>query len=111
MSAFLLSPHRKRPSSECARGTKSAALDIPDQGRRKGVCVNVIGDLAFASGVSVQSWVSRIDEDAAECRERAFDLWLSCHTQQEIAILPTKQTYRRAYVPRIATSLFGISRV
>ena len=55
--------------------------------------------------------MSRIDEDAAECRERAFDLWLSCHTQQEIAILPTKQTYRRAYVPRIATSLFGISRV
>jgi hypothetical protein len=35
---------------------------------------------------TVQSWLSRIDKDAKEARNgRIFDLWLSCHTQEEIA--------------------------
>lgn len=35
---------------------------------------------------TVRNWLSRIDKDAeAERKRRIFDLWLSCHTQQEIA--------------------------
>ena len=35
---------------------------------------------------TMQSWLSRIDKDAAaERKGRAFDLWLACNTQQQIA--------------------------
>ena len=34
---------------------------------------------------TITSWVSRIDKDRqAELRQIAFDLWLACHTQEEI---------------------------
>ena len=33
-----------------------------------------------------RKWLSRIDKDSKEARnKRIFDLWLACHTQQEIA--------------------------
>ena len=44
---------------------------------------------------TVQSWVSGIDKDAkAERQEKAFKLWLACHTQEEIAeaVNVTQQT-------------------
>lgn len=35
---------------------------------------------------TVRDWLSRIDKDSKEARnQRIFDLWMSCHTQQEIA--------------------------
>ena len=35
---------------------------------------------------TLQSWLSRIDKDAKEARDkRIFDLWLGCYTQEEIA--------------------------
>ncbi len=35
---------------------------------------------------AVRDWLSRIDKDSKEARnQRIFDLWLACHTQQEIA--------------------------
>lgn len=35
---------------------------------------------------TVREWLSRVDKDAKEARNcRIFDLWLACHTQQEIA--------------------------
>ncbi len=35
---------------------------------------------------TVRLWLSRIDKDAAEERtQRMFEMWLACHTQQEIA--------------------------
>lgn len=35
---------------------------------------------------TVRDWLSRIDKDAKEQRNaRIFDLWLACHTQEEIA--------------------------
>lgn len=35
---------------------------------------------------TVRGWLSRIDKDAKEARDRRiFDLWLACHTQEEIA--------------------------
>lgn len=35
---------------------------------------------------TVRGWLSRIDKDAKEARDRRiFELWLACHTQQEIA--------------------------
>jgi hypothetical protein len=35
---------------------------------------------------TIREWLSRIDKDSKEARDRRiFDLWLSCHTQQEIA--------------------------
>ena len=38
------------------------------------------------SAKSIQRWVSQIDKDAeTERRETAHRLWMSCHTQQEIA--------------------------
>ena len=34
----------------------------------------------------MREWLKRIDKDAKDAREkRIFDLWLACHTQQEIA--------------------------
>ena len=44
---------------------------------------------------TVQSWVSGTDKDAkAERQEKAFKLWLACHTQEEIAeaVNVTQQT-------------------
>ena len=35
---------------------------------------------------TINGWVSRIDKDSKDARnKRIFDLWLSCHTQEEIA--------------------------
>ncbi|MEI6258511.1 MAG: DNA methyltransferase [Deltaproteobacteria bacterium] len=35
---------------------------------------------------TVRDWLSRIDKDSKESRnKRIFDLWLACHTQEEIA--------------------------
>lgn len=35
---------------------------------------------------TVSGWLSRIDKDSKDARnKRIFDLWLSCHTQEEIA--------------------------
>ena len=35
---------------------------------------------------TVRDWLSRVDKDAKEARDkRIFDLWLACYTQQEIA--------------------------
>ncbi|MCH7725796.1 MAG: hypothetical protein IH991_04845 [Planctomycetes bacterium] len=35
---------------------------------------------------TIRDWLSRIDKDAKEARKRKiFDLWMACHTQQEIA--------------------------
>ena len=35
---------------------------------------------------TVRGWLSSIDKDAKEARDRRiFDLWLACHTQEEIA--------------------------
>ena len=35
---------------------------------------------------TVRNWLKRIDKDAKEARnKRIFDMWLACHTQQEIA--------------------------
>lgn len=35
---------------------------------------------------TVRDWLSRVDKDAKEARnKRIFDMWLACHTQQEIA--------------------------
>ena len=35
---------------------------------------------------TLQEWLSRIDKDSKEARDKKiFNLWLSCHTQQEIA--------------------------
>jgi len=35
---------------------------------------------------TVRDWLSRIDKDSKEARNRRiFDMWLACHTQQEIA--------------------------
>ena len=46
-------------------------------------------DLAFTLSVgerTVRSWLSRIDKDTKEARDkRIFAMWLACHTQQEIA--------------------------
>jgi hypothetical protein len=43
----------------------------------------------LSKGVSertVRNWLTRIDKDAKEARNRRiFDLWMACHTQQEIA--------------------------
>jgi len=34
----------------------------------------------------IRDWLSRVDKDAKEARnKRIFDLWLACWTQQEIA--------------------------
>lgn len=35
---------------------------------------------------TIQGWLSRIDKDAKEARDkRIFDMWLACHTQEDIA--------------------------
>ena len=35
---------------------------------------------------TVRDWLSRVDKDAKEARnKRIFDMWLACYTQQEIA--------------------------
>lgn len=37
---------------------------------------------------TVRDWLSRIDKDAKDARNRrVFDLWMSCHTQEEISEL------------------------
>ncbi len=42
--------------------------------------------LLSVSERTIREWLSRIDKDAKEKRNRhIFDLWLACHTQQEIA--------------------------
>jgi hypothetical protein len=34
----------------------------------------------------VRDWLSRIDKDSKEARnKRIFEMWMACHTQQEIA--------------------------
>lgn len=45
-----------------------------------------LAKLLSVSERTVRGWLSRIDKDAKEARDRRiFDLWLACHTQEEIA--------------------------
>ena len=45
-----------------------------------------LAKLLSVSDRTVRDWTSRIDKDDAEERKKQmFDLWLACHTQQEIA--------------------------
>lgn len=64
-----------------ARQIYNAWSDVDRKGRR--------GELAETLAVperTIRSWVNKIDKDAAaERRERAYALWLACHTQQDIA--------------------------
>jgi transcriptional regulator with XRE-family HTH domain len=42
--------------------------------------------LLSVSERTVRDWLSRVDKDSKEARnKRIFDLWLACHTQEEIA--------------------------
>jgi hypothetical protein len=56
----------------------------PERGReRKKVALARILSVTVRT---VQDWLSRIDKDAKEARnQRIFDMWLSCHTQEEIS--------------------------
>ena len=45
-----------------------------------------LASILSVSERTISKWLSRMDKDAkAELRERAFALWLACHTQEEIA--------------------------
>ena len=45
-----------------------------------------LADILSVSERIVRQWLERMDKDAkAELRQRAFNMWLACHTQQEIA--------------------------
>ena len=44
-----------------------------------------LAKLLSVGKTSIYDWLSRIDKDTKEVRDkRIFDLWLSCHTQEEI---------------------------
>jgi len=46
----------------------------------------MVEDLAFTNSGNRRDWLSRIDKDSKEARnKRIFDLWLACYTQGEIA--------------------------
>jgi len=46
----------------------------------------MVEDLAFTNSGNRRDWLSRIDKDSKEARnKRIFDLWLACYTQKEIA--------------------------
>ena len=45
-----------------------------------------LASILSVSSRTVRNWLSRIDKDAKEARNtRIFDMWLACHTQEEIA--------------------------
>ncbi len=45
-----------------------------------------LADMLSVSERTVRDWLSRIDKDSKEARDkRIFAMWLACHTQQEIA--------------------------
>jgi ParB-like chromosome segregation protein Spo0J len=45
-----------------------------------------LAEILSVSDRSIRDWLSRIDKDAKEKRnERIFELWMACHTQEEIA--------------------------
>jgi len=59
-----------------------AACDPSQQDEKKKQLAKILS----VSERTVRGWLSRIDKDQREERKRQiFDLWLSCHTQQEIA--------------------------
>lgn len=52
---------------------------------RKGKKARLAGILSVSER-TIQGWLSRIDKDSKEKRDkRIFDLWLACYTQEEIA--------------------------
>jgi len=45
-----------------------------------------LAELLSVGERTIRDWLSRIDKDAKEARDRRiFDMWLACHTQEEIA--------------------------
>jgi len=45
-----------------------------------------LGKILSVSDRTIRDWLSRIDKDSKEARnKRIFDMWLACYTQQEIA--------------------------
>ena len=45
-----------------------------------------LADILSVSERTIRSWLSRIDKDSKEARnKRIFDLWMACYTQEEIA--------------------------
>lgn len=45
-----------------------------------------LGEILSVSQRTIRDWLSRIDKDTKEARDKTiFDLWLACHTQEEIA--------------------------
>ena len=45
-----------------------------------------LAEILSVSDRTIRDWLSRIDKDSKEARDRLiFDLWLSCRTQEEIA--------------------------
>jgi len=54
--------------------------------RERGKAKQRIAAILSVSERTVRGWVSRIDQDSRDARDkRIFDLWLACHTQEEIA--------------------------
>lgn len=54
--------------------------------RERDAAKNRLAKILSVSDRTVRDWLSRIDKDAKESRnKRIFDLWLACWTQQEIA--------------------------
>jgi len=55
------------------------------ESKRKGKKAQ-LAQILSVSERTVQGWLSRVDKDSKEKRDkRIFDLWLACHTQEEIA--------------------------
>jgi C4-dicarboxylate-specific signal transduction histidine kinase len=58
---------------------------------------------------AIRDWLSRIDKDTKEARDqRIFDLWMACHTQEEIA---ERENIERSTLANIAAEFVQIGKL
>jgi hypothetical protein len=68
-----------------------------------------LAEILSVSERTIREWLSRIDKDAKEARERRiFDLWMQCYTQQEIA---ERENYDQANVSRLIEEFMQIGNL